>query len=446
MKVRQKISKFVFLLLAATLVLGACSSSNGGNNGKNNQGATAAPGASNATEMPDVPSAEPVKLRITWWGSQERHDATLEALEKYTELNPNVTFEHEFSGWDGYFDKLGVQYSAKNAPDIIQMDAAYLNEYVGNNLLADLGSISTDNIDAMLLESGTINGALYAMPLGSAALGFAYDKSVIEKLGLTAPSFGWTWDDYYAFGEAVKAQIGNDKYVFVDQSWDLVDYTAYQLSQGKGQIYTEDGKVNIDKDTWIGFMTKQDELRDKGILTPPDITLTDKELDPNADSVIVGNAVARHIFSNQVGSITSLKPDAIEFASFPKGVEAGGWLKPGMFWTVNGQSAHQEEAKKFVEWFVNDEEAGQILSLTRGIPINDKVVGAIEADFSDSDKKSVEFINQVATDSQPFKIDPQGFGNFKQDYRMIVEKIMYDRLTPEQAYEELLDLIKEYEG
>lgn len=433
----------VMLMLAATLVLGACGS-NGGNS--NNQPEATKSTTNNATTAPTAESNQPVKLRITWWGSEARHEATLKALEAYTALNPHVTFEHEFSGWDGYFDKLGVQFSAKNAPDIIQMDAAYLNEYVGNDLLADLNSIATDNIDANLLGSGTINGSLYAMPLGSAALGMAYDKSVVEKLGVEAPSFGWTWDDYYAFGESVKEKIGADKYVFVDQSWDLVDYTAYQLSQGKGQIYTDDGKVNIDRDTWIGFMTKQDELRDKGILTPPDITLTDKELDPSADSVIVGSAVARHIFSNQVGSITSLKPDAIEFASFPKGVEAGGWLKPGMFWTVNGQSDHQEEAKKFVEWFVNDEEAGKILGLTRGIPINDKVVAAIESDFSDSDKKSVEFINQVAADSQPFKIDPQGFGNFKQDYRMIVEKIMFDRLTPEQAYEELLELIKEYEG
>ncbi|MFH5186840.1 extracellular solute-binding protein [Paenibacillus sp. TAB 01] len=65
---------------------------------------------------------KPVKLRIVWWGSQARHDATLKALDAYTKKHPNVTFEPEFSGFDGYADKLATQAAAKNAPDIIQIE------------------------------------------------------------------------------------------------------------------------------------------------------------------------------------------------------------------------------------------------------------------------------------------------------------------------------------
>lgn len=268
-------------------------------------------------------------LTLTWWGSQARHDATLKALDQYKALNANVTFQTQFSGWDGYFDKLAVQYSAKSAPDIIQMDAAYLNDYAARGLLADLKDVNVDNIEAATVDGGKVNGTQYAMPLGVAALGMVYDKTVVEKLGLEAPDFGWTWDDYYAFGEAAKAKLGEDKYVFADQSADLVDYTAYQYSMGKGYIFDAEGNLSIDKDTWIGFMTKMNELRDRGILTPADITTTDKELDPQLDSVINGNAVVRHLFSNQVGSIEALKPGAFGYASMPYGTEAGGWLETG---------------------------------------------------------------------------------------------------------------------
>lgn len=383
-------------------------------------------------------------LTLTWWGSQARHDATLKALDQYKALNANVTFQTQFSGWDGYFDKLAVQYSAKSAPDIIQMDAAYLNDYAARGLLADLKDVNVDNIEAATVDGGKVNGTQYAMPLGVAALGMVYDKTVVEKLGLEAPDFGWTWDDYYAFGEAAKAKLGEDKYVFADQSADLVDYTAYQYSMGKGYIFDAEGNLSIDKDTWIGFMTKMNELRDRGILTPADITTTDKELDPQLDSVINGNAVVRHLFSNQVGSIEALKPGAFGYASMPYGTEAGGWLKPGMFWSVNAQSANQAEAVKFVDWFVNNEEAGQTLGLTRGTPINSKVIEALTPTFSDADKTSLDFLNKVTPDAQQFINDPQGWGNFKNDYKTIVEKLQFKQSTPDKAYEELLKLAEQY--
>ncbi|KRE69525.1 ABC transporter substrate-binding protein [Paenibacillus sp. Soil750] len=397
-----------------------------------------------AAATPKAEPASPVKLRIAWWGAQERHDATQKALTQYTALHPNVTFESEFSGWDGYFDKLGVQFAAKNAPDIIQMDAAYLNEYVGRNLVADLASINVADMDKALIESGKVNGKLFAMPLGTAALGMAYDKTVIEKLGLKAPAWDWTWDDYYKFGLDAKAKLGKDKYVFVDQSSDLVDYTAYQLSQGKGQSFT-DNKLSIDKDTWITYMNKQTEMRKAGIVTPADITVTDKELDPKMDSVVNGTALARHIFSNQVGAINGLKPDAFGFTTLPKAGQTGGWLKPGMFWSVNAGSKQQDEAKKFVDWFINDQEAGKTLSLTRGIPGNAKIVTTLAPNFSASDKTSVDFINKVGPAAQKFVAEPQGWGNFKKDYKTIVEKVMFDKATADQAYEELMKKAKEYD-
>ncbi|MEK3683291.1 ABC transporter substrate-binding protein [Paenibacillus sp. FSL R10-2736] len=442
----QKKVKKSFLAIALMTMVAATAAC--GNNTNNTANSTTAGGTTAAaTTAPAGATGDagtPLTLTLTWWGSQARHDATLKALDQYKALNANVTFQTQFSGWDGYFDKLAVQYSAKSAPDIIQMDAAYLNDYAARGLLADLKDVNVDNIEAATVDGGKVNGTQYAMPLGVAALGMVYDKTVVEKLGLEAPDFGWTWDDYYAFGEAAKAKLGEDKYVFADQSADLVDYTAYQYSMGKGYIFDAEGNLSIDKDTWIGFMTKMNELRDRGILTPADITTTDKELDPQLDSVINGNAVVRHLFSNQVGSIEALKPGAFGYASMPYGTEAGGWLKPGMFWSVNAQSANQEEAVKFVDWFVNNEEAGQTLGLTRGTPINSKVIEALTPTFSDADKTSLDFLNKVTPDAQQFINDPQGWGNFKNDYKTIVEKLQFKQSTPDKAYEELLKLAEQY--
>lgn len=433
-------SAFVIASLALITGITACGS-NGNNTASSNNGGAE---TSSSVSGGDTGSNDPVTLTISWWGSQPRHDVTLKALDEYKKLHPNVTFQTQFSGWDGYYDKLAVEYSARNAPDIIQMDAAYVNDYAGRNLLADLKDLDTTNIDSNTVNSGKVNGVLYAMPAGVAALGMVYDKSVVDKLGLKAPDFGWTWDDYFAFGEAAKAKLGKDKYVFVDQSSDLVDYTAYQYSMGKGYIFDDSGNLSIDKDTWITYMTKMGELRDKGILTPADITATDKELDPQQDSVINGTAIMRHLFSNQVPSIEALKPGVYGYASMPYGTEAGGWLKPSMFWSVNAQSNHQKEATEFINWLVNDQEAGKTLELQRGTPVNKNVLEALTPTFSEADKTSTEFLNKITPDAQQFINDPKGWGNFKNDYKTIVEKLQYKQSSPEEAYEELMKTADQY--
>ena len=39
---------------------------------------------------------EPITLRMAWWGSQDRHDKTIAAIELYESLHPNITFEYEY--------------------------------------------------------------------------------------------------------------------------------------------------------------------------------------------------------------------------------------------------------------------------------------------------------------------------------------------------------------
>ncbi len=71
-----------------------------------------------------------VELRMVWWGSQDRHDRTLKVIDQYMEENPHVTISPEFTGWDGYWEKMATQAAGGNLPDIVQMDYKYLSEYV----------------------------------------------------------------------------------------------------------------------------------------------------------------------------------------------------------------------------------------------------------------------------------------------------------------------------
>ena len=64
---------------------------------------------------------EKVTLRFSWWGGDERNEATLDVIEAYEKEHPNITIEAEYSGDDGYQEKLSTALAGNTAADIIQM-------------------------------------------------------------------------------------------------------------------------------------------------------------------------------------------------------------------------------------------------------------------------------------------------------------------------------------
>ena len=69
----------------------------------------------------DNTGGEQVTLRMAWWGSQQRHDATQAVIKMYEEQNPNVKIEAEFYDMDGYLNKLNTLVAANDVWDIFQL-------------------------------------------------------------------------------------------------------------------------------------------------------------------------------------------------------------------------------------------------------------------------------------------------------------------------------------
>ena len=109
----------VGLLTAIILSLGGCSDSS-----------TATKQETSAvSEEERKAEDEKITLRFCWWGNEERHTSTVEALDIYMEQNPNVTIISEFLGWDGYLEKLTAQLMSDTSPDIMQIDPAWIMQF-----------------------------------------------------------------------------------------------------------------------------------------------------------------------------------------------------------------------------------------------------------------------------------------------------------------------------
>lgn len=433
-------NKTAVTVLAVMLGLSLAGCSGGA--GQPAQPAGGAPAAGAAGET----AAKPVKLRISWWGSQPRHDATLKILELYTQKNPHVTFESEYSGFDGYIDKLNTQAAAKNAPDIMQLDSAWLSDWDSKGLLADLGAVNIRDIDPTLAASGKFRDKQKAVPLGNNAWGLIYDKAALEKLGFQLPADGITWDAFFQLARDIKAKLGKGQYVLKDlsNSWEV--YFSYQLSKGKSYPITPEGKFNYDRDTYVEWLNIFGDLRKEGVVPPPDVSLGDKDLDPKLDMLITGKILFKSAHAAQASSWESMKPGSIGVYAMPKDKEAGGWVKATFFFGVSEDTKHREEAIKFVDWFVNDSEAGAISGTTRGVPVSGKILAELQPKFTAADKLTVEMIDKTAKNSQKHLPTPKGWDVFTtKEFKSIGETVMFGKAAPEQAYADLQKKAAEFE-
>ena len=121
---KKTITKFLAGGMAASMMLNlaACGSS-----ASAPEGTTAAPAATEAAKAAaeTVAKAEGgngTALRISWWGGDSRHTATLKALDEYMAANPGVTIESEYGAWSGWQDKIATQIAGNSEPDLFQIN------------------------------------------------------------------------------------------------------------------------------------------------------------------------------------------------------------------------------------------------------------------------------------------------------------------------------------
>lgn len=158
----KKRKKLVFGLLSIVLVaLSACSS-------PQTEGQGTAPVKDNKNEK--------VELRATWSGTAGRHERTLKVIELFEKKYPNIKINAEYSGTDGFSDKLNTQIAGGNAPDLINVGG--ITDLVARGAALDITpyvtskEINLDKFDPALLEPGKDNGKFYGISLGTNGIGF----------------------------------------------------------------------------------------------------------------------------------------------------------------------------------------------------------------------------------------------------------------------------------
>ncbi len=401
------------------------------------------------TETTTADSDEPVTLRMAWWGSQTRHDITVEVIEMYEKEHPNVKIEYEFYDFDSYFTKLKTLVASDQVWDIFQLGGnfpEYIDKIYYMNEFIDSGVVDTSKIsDAYLKITQDTDGNQIGLSNGLNTYGIAYDVDMFNEAGVPLPTENWTWDDFEKAALTIAEKTGHFGSSGFTSSEFIAGCSTFIGQQGKVGEY---GFFNLDL-TGMGFtdaqmLTPYIEMRANLIKNgaSPDAGAEMEITNIENDFLVTGEAAMTWVAVNQFPTIYDICAQEgrhLALATVPRvkaDGPAGSVIQSSQMLCVSQDSQYKEEAAKFISWFQNSTDCNNVLKGERGIPINDDVRKALEAEATDGQKIMYDYVSLVGTFDTPEKINvlsPAGQDEVVDNYRNYIQQVVSGEITASEA-------------
>lgn len=387
-------------------------------------------------------------LVFSWWGNQTRNDLTAQVIDLYMEQNPGITVDGQFSEWGDYWNKLATSAAGNSLPDILQMDYAYIQQYVDSGLLLDLtpyiesGALDVSNISDSVMASGQVDGATYAMVAGTNAPTVFYNKTLLEENGIEVKN-NMTLDEFMDVCREVNEKTGVKTQAGYLAGENINDY--FLRASGK-QMYTADGKLAIESaEDVLPFFEFYETGIEEGWLIDPTVFMERNTTSTEEDPLVMGESPEQRSwctwsFTNSIQAFADSATDfEIGMLTWPSAdPTASNYLKPAMFFSVSSQSKNPDAAVAFLNWLINSEDCNNILLAERGVPATSKVMEAIQDKVSDEQKQVFAYINDVVTPNcSPISVpNPAQAPEVNEKLNSLQEQVLYGEMDAQTAAEE----------
>jgi multiple sugar transport system substrate-binding protein len=379
------------------------------------------------------------RLRLFWWGNPDRDRRTFEVVDLYQQKHPDVVVDAESLSWPDYWPKMATQAAGGNMADVIQMDYRYMFEYARRQQLEPLDGYQGSAFDLSqfnpdFLDSGRVDGALYAVPMGGNSTSAFYDKTKLDELGIAMPDHLWTYDDLREIAKAIAEATPEGYWGASDNGDNEQGLEIFVRQRGKA-LYTEDGQMAFDEEDVVDYFGFWDGMRRDGLVPPPDVQASDTG-DLDKLMITTGKAAIDFANSNQLVGIQALTQNTIELQMYPNaaGGQPGQYLKPAMQLSLAATGQNKEAAAQLLGFFVTDLEAGEIQGVERGVPGDAKVRAHIADAVGEQEKKMVDYLDVVATNVSPLPPPPpKGAGEIQLMQLRLYPQVSFERMSVKEA-------------
>ena len=391
-------------------------------------------------------------LALAWWGNPTRNKNTEAEIQAFQKANPNITLAGQPGEFGSYWDKLATQTAGGQAPDIIQMDMAYIAEYGNRGALLDLAKNGADTSKFVegTVDSGKINDQLVGVNAGINSAVIVANPKIFEKAKMDLPDDKtWTWDQLSEVAAEVASKAGVPFGVEGNLFGADPMFGAYLRQNGK-ELFTEKdvGFEPADAQAWFDLMMKFQKA--KAIGTPQQIseegsTGGGKPIDQSA--IVLGKAALQYYNSNQLEALNAASGESLKLLRAPslagKATERKAWYKASMLWSASAKTKNPEAAVAWINWFANTKEAADIDKAERGIPPNAELQEYIRPKLSPAQQEVAKFIADIKPELANTPIAPPPGGGKLADILFRYETdVLFGKTSTAEAAQKFVDEVK----
>lgn len=394
---------------------------------------------------------EPITLRFAWWGGDERNAATLEVIEQFEALHPNVTIEAEYGGNDGYHDKLATQLASGTAADIVQVDPETFPQYVStgdyfvNYMDYSNMDLSTFDENYISLEiNGRYDGKQLGLPTGISGAGILVNKDLADEIGIDFTQ-AYTWDDLLEMGRKVR-EYDDSMYLLCANKEYIVNLIVFNYGKqlcGSTLFDKETGELNITEEQMAELMQYVKKLYDEGVVAPASYQAAYGGDNLQSDANwIAGKYVSALTYISTIDVMVAANDSAnYSMSQLPmlSGCTEKGWASnTPQVMAVTKTCEHPEMAVEFMNYFFNNETALATLGATRSVPPTENA-----RKICSENGKLSEVTMEGANIAAAAGGTPNDKISSSEEAKTIlfdaVETVGYGATTPEEAASEIID-------
>ena len=379
-------------------------------------------------------------ITLGWWGNPTRNEQTTAVRELFQGAFPGVSVEELTVGWGDYWTQLSTLAASQDLPDVVQMDVAYLEDYVANAQLMDLtpliesGQIDLSRVPDAVVGLGRLAGGIYAISIGQNSPAMIYNKTLMDELEIEVPNY-MTIDQFTAISRQVYEKTGIRTNFALSDPSNPLEF----LVRGDGLNMWENPSASLflpffnligqaalegwgyDPASFIGRagVVEQDPLIAGG--------------EPNTQSWVTFG------WSNGITGLQAAAPEGmtLAMATYPShNPAASNYVRASMYFSIAANTDNVDTAAALVNFWTNSVEANQIMKGERGVPASAAVVEAITPEMNEVGKIMFEYVSMVAADATiPYALRPPAAGEINSQLRLVVDEMAFGSTTPAGAAE-----------
>ncbi|MEZ2126163.1 MULTISPECIES: ABC transporter substrate-binding protein [unclassified Sinorhizobium] len=392
--------------------------------------------------------AAETQLRAMWWGSNDRNKRTVDVAKLFHEKNPDITVVGETISGDGYWTKLATQMASRDISDVFQLEPSTISDYSKRGACLQLdqfvpSTLKVDSFGKDMLKLTTVGDHLWGVGLGLNSFTLFLDTTVFDKLGIKVPGPDMTWQEYADLAvELTKASGRNNywggpygaRYNYVFDAW---------LRQRGKSLYSAEGGLGFGVDDAKEWFTFWEDLRQRGGTVPADVQTVDQNT-IESNCFAMGKSAMGMAYSNQLIGYQLLSKNKLAITMLPraqKGGPSGHYYRPALIWSIGATTENGEAAAKFIDFFVNDVDAGKILGVERGVPMSPKVREAILPTLNPTEQATIEYINLLKNQVGDYP-SPAPVGSTEFDQKVLrptADELAFGRTKVAEAAEKLVE-------